>query len=300
VTTHRAFDWIILILLVVIWGSAYAAMKIAVEHISPLWNTAARLWIAVATLGLVLAVSRQPLPSLSDRAWAFYALNGLVGMAVPFALFATAAVALPSAVNAICNGASPIFTAGLAHLLLAGEKLTRRKAAGVGLGFVGLLALVAPRMSQGFNVETLALAAALGGAGLYAVSNIITKRAPPVPSRVGAFMFCAWGAAFATLNAVVLGPAPTWPPMSSLLAVTALGVFSTGLATVGYVFLIQRRGPLFTSMSIYLAPIWATIIGVALMHERPSWTAFAALALILAGVALTTTAPRAKAASAQP
>jgi drug/metabolite transporter (DMT)-like permease len=295
-TTHRAFDWMVLVLLVVVWGSAFAVMKIAVEHISPLWNTAARLWIAVATLGVVRAASRQPLPSLSDRAWLFYAANGLVGMAVPFALFATAATTLPSAVNAICNGASPIFTAGLAHLLLADGKLTRRKAAGVALGFVGLLALVAPRMSHGLNIETLALAAALGGAALYAVSNIITKSSPPVPSSVGAFMFCAWGAVFATLNAAVLGPAPTWPPMSSLLAVTALGVFPTGLATVGYVFLIQRRGPLFTSMSIYLAPIWATAIGVLLMHERPSWTAFAALALILSGVALTTMPARARAA----
>lgn len=291
-TTPRTTDWAILFLLVVIWGSAFAGVKIAVAHIPPLWVTAGRLWVAVATLGVVLAVSRQRLPSLSDAAWKFYAVNGLIGMAIPFAMFATAAATLPSAVAAICNGATPLFTAGLAHLLLENDRLTPRKIAGVGLGFVGLLVLVAPRLSHGMNIETLALSAALGGAALYAVSNIITKRSPPVPSSVGAFMFCGWGAVFATLNALVLSPPPSWPPMSSLLAVTGLGVLPTGLATVGYVFLVHRRGPTFTTMAIYMAPIWATFLGVAVMHERPPATAFAALALILAGVALATSARR--------
>jgi drug/metabolite transporter (DMT)-like permease len=77
-----------------------------------------------------------------------------------------------------------------------------------------------------------------------------------------------------------------------------LGVFSTGLATVGYVFLIQRRGPLFMSMSIYLAPCLATALGMAALGERPGWPAFAALALILAGVGLATTGGRRAAATA--
>jgi drug/metabolite transporter (DMT)-like permease len=63
---------------------------------------------------------------------------------------------------------------------------------------------------------------------------------------------------------------------------------------VGYVFLIQRRGPLFMSMSIYLAPCIATMLGMAALRERPGWPAFAALGLILVGVALVTVAPRAK------
>ncbi|MBI5942610.1 MAG: EamA family transporter, partial [Caulobacterales bacterium] len=73
------------------------------------------------------------------------------------------------------------------------------------------------------------------------------------------------------------------------------GIFSSGIGTVGWVWLIQRRGAVFTSMTVYLLPIWALILGMGLMHERPGWSAFAALALILSGVALTT-APGRKAA----
>ena len=289
----KAFDWLVLAVLVAIWGSGFAALKLATAHITPIWNSAARIAIAVVTLAVVMAVQRQKLPPFGHPAWKAYAVIGFFGMAVPFVLFAFASQRLPSAIVAICNGASPIFTGLLAHLFIAGgDRLTGRKAAGVALGFAGLVTLVAPRLMNGVTVETLALAAALFGAALYAVSNIVTRQAPAVSSTAGALMMCLWSLVFAGSAAVALEPLPPWPPLSSLLAVIALGVFSTGLATVGYVFLIQRRGPLFMSMSIYLAPCWATALGMAALGERPGWPAFTALALILGGVALVTMAPR--------
>ncbi|MDZ4372285.1 MAG: DMT family transporter [Phenylobacterium sp.] len=289
----RTFEWLVLAVLVAIWGSGFAALKIATEHIDPAWNTAARLAIASATLAIVMGVQRQRLPAASHPAWRAYAVIGLVGMAVPFVLFAFAAQRLPSAIVAICNGASPIFTALLAHAFVAGDRLTWARAFGVGLGFAGLVVLVAPRLGGGLTVEAVAVTAALVGAALYAVSNIVTRRAPVVSSTAGALMMCLWALAFALGAALVLEPVPTvLPPWPAVLAVAALGVFSTGLATVGYVFLIQRRGPLFMSMSIYLAPCLATGVGMAALGERPGWPAFAALGLILIGVGFVTWTPR--------
>lgn len=284
-----AFDWLVLAALVVIWGSGFAALKVATAHIDPAWNTVGRIAIASATLAVVLVLQRQSLPSLRHPAWRAYALIGFFGMAFPFVLFAYASQQLPSAVVAICNGASPIFTALLAHLFVAGDRLSWRKAFGVGLGFAGLVTLVAPRLVGGVTVEAAAVVAALSGAALYAVANIATRRAPEVSSTAGALMMCLWALVFALTAAPLLDPIPdTWPPWPAVLAVAALGVFSTGLATVGYVFLIQRRGPLFMSMSIYLAPCLATALGMAALGERPGWPAFAALALILTGVGVVT------------
>jgi drug/metabolite transporter (DMT)-like permease len=292
----RAFDWLVLAALVAIWGSGFAALKIATAHIDPLWNTATRIAIASATLGVVLAVQGQRLPPLRHPAWRAYALIGFFGMAFPFMLFAFASQRLPSAIVAICNGGSPIFTGLLAHLFIAGDRLSARKAGGVALGFAGLVTLVAPRLAEGVTIESLALAAALFGALLYAISNVITRQAPTVSSTAGALMMCLWALVFSGLAAGLFErPPTTLPPLSALLAVSALGVFSTGLATVGYVFLIQRRGPLFMSMSIYLAPCLATLLGMAALGERPGWPAFTALALILTGVALVTAPPRARA-----
>ena len=285
-TRPRPSDWIVLAALVVIWGTGFAALKIAVAHIHPLWNTVFRIWIGVATLAVVIRFQRVSLPPLRDPAWRFYAVTGLIGMSVPFALFAYAAQHIPSAVNSMCNGASPIFTAALAHVFVADDRLTLRKAAGVGLGFVGLVVLVAPKLSGGMSLEAWGLVTALAGAWLYSFANVLIKRSPPVPASVGALMMCLWAGVYAIPTAVFLAPPPTAPPLSSLLAASALGVFSTALASIGYVYLIQRRGPLFMSMAIYVAPLWAVLLGVLFLGERPGWTAFAALGLILAGVGL--------------
>lgn len=291
-TSSKAFDWAVLALLVLWWGSSFAVLKIATAHIPPLWNTAARLVVAIPVLGLVLASRGQPLPPLREPVWRAYALIGFIGMAVPFALYAFSAQRLPSAVNAICNGAAPIFTGLLAHAFVASDRLTARKAGGVLLGFAGLVVLVAPRFAEGMTIETAGLIAALVGAVLYAAANVLTRTAPPTPAAVGALMMCLCAAPCALAAAVVFEPLPPWPPLSSLLAVTALGVVSTALGTIGYVFLIHRRGPLFMSMGIYLAPIGATGLGVLALGERPGWPAFAALGLILSGVALVTLTPR--------
>src|SRR3990167_6421588 len=142
----QPIDWLVMAFLVIAWGSAFAALKIAVEYISPVWNAALRLWIAVATLAVALAIQRQKLPPPSDPAWRFYAVVGMVGMAAPFVLFAYAAQSLPSAVNAMCNGASPIFTAALAHVFVAGDRLDLQRRAGVGLGFAGVGGVSAPQL----------------------------------------------------------------------------------------------------------------------------------------------------------
>ncbi len=287
-TRPRPSDWIVLALLVVVWGSAFAALKVAVAHIHPLWNTVFRIWIGVATLAVVLGLRRQAIPPPRDPAWRVYAITGFVGMSAPFAMFAYAAQHIPSAVNSMCNGASPIFTAMLAHMFVAGDRLTPARAAGVGLGFLGLAVLVAPELAGGVSLEATGLVVAIAGAGLYSFANVLIKRSPSVTPTVGALMMCLWAGLFALITAAVLAPPPTWPPLSSLLAVTALGIFPTALASIGYVYLIQRRGPLFMSMAIYLAPLWATLLGVVFLGERPGLPAFAALGLILGGVALTT------------
>jgi drug/metabolite transporter (DMT)-like permease len=293
--TNKRLDWLVLGILVITWGSAFAGLKIAVEGIHPFWVSAIRLWVAALTLWLLGAARGEQMPRLSlgrDSPWPAYALLGLLGFAAPFFMFSTAAQSLPSAVNAICNGASPVFTVALAHVFLADERMTMQKAVGVGLGFAGMLTLVGPRLIGGATLEAGFLALAIGAAALYAASNILMRKAPPFTSTVGALMMCLTGAVFATLGALVLEGPPPAPPLVPLLVTIALGVASSGLGTVGWVWLIQRRGAVFTSMTVYLLPVWATIIGVGLMGERPGWSAFAALALILGGVALTNAPPR--------
>ena len=102
---------------------------------------------------------------------------------------------------------------------------------------------------------------------------------PPRPFRLRI-------AAFITLVLALFAAVPSG-------AVLFLGVGPTGLASAGWVWLVHRRGALFGSMPTYLSPVWATLLGVAVLGERPGGAAYAALALILAGVAAASRTPRA-------
>jgi len=253
VQSRARIDWVVLGVLVIIWGSAFAGLKSAVGGIHPFWVSAFRLWVATFTLWIVSASRGEQLPAVTlDRhgVWFAYAMLGLVGFAAPFFMFSMAAKSLPSAVNAICNGASPVFTVVMAHLFLHDEKLTPRRLLGVALGFAGLLVLVGPRLTSGATLEAGALGLAIGAAVLYAASNIMMRKTPQVSSTVGALMMCLTGAILATIGALVLSGPPPMPPVWPLAVTVVLGIFSSGLGTVGWVWLIQRRGAVVTSMTV--------------------------------------------------
>lgn len=296
-------DWAVLAALVVVWGSAFAVLKGAVAVWPPAWVVVGRLWFGAATLLALMLALRERTPPLRPRpdpVWSWYAGVGILGTAVPFLLFAFASTALPSAVVAICSGATPVFTALLAHALVAGERLTRQRALGVALGFAGIATLVGPGVLAAVgpqvasSVGAFALIGGLLGAIGYASGGILTRRAPEVAATTGAFIFCLAGALFATPLALLQAGPPDWPGWPTALGVLFLGVGPTGVASAGWVWLVKRRGPVFGSLATYLSPVWATLVGVALLGERPGWTAYAALGLILAGVAVASrAAPRA-------
>ena len=279
-------DWAILLILVVIWGSAFAGLKIAALEVSPAWVAAGRLIVATIVLAALAQATGERFPPLSQtRTWRVYALIGAFGTAAPFFLFAWAAGRMDSTIVAICNGGSPFFTAVFAAFML-GDRMGARSIVGLALGFAGLLVLASPGLTQGATAQALGVAAGLVGAAGYAYANVVTKTAPPVGPIVAAAMFCLAGAVVSTPIAALTSPLPVDVSMAAWTSVIGLGLFPTGIASVLYVMLIRRRGPLFTAYTTYLTPLWAVLVGVVLLQERPGPETALALALVLAGMAV--------------
>jgi len=68
--------------------------------------------------------------------------------------------------------------------------------------------------------------------------------------------------------------------------VGVLGVFGTALPTLIFFRLVASAGPTFYALINYMIPVWAVIIGALFLDERPEWSAYVALALILSGIAV--------------
>jgi len=294
-----ALSWAALLLLVVIWGSTFAGIRIGVETISPAWLVTGRLLSGAIFLGVWILVTgvfgRKPraeaTPRVGRAAIGWFALIGIAATAAPFVLYAHAAESIGSAVMAICNGATPFATVILAHMF-TGDRLSVRRIAGVMLGFLGLVVLVLPEFGKEQSAGLIGILLAIVGAWLYAVGNIGTRLAPRVSPIISSFWIVALAGVSALGYAIVAEPFPQAASLNSMIAMIVLGLLPTAFAMFVYVWLIQRAGPVFVSFTTYLSPLWATGLGVLFLSEQLQWSMVGALALILAGVAVANRRPR--------
>jgi drug/metabolite transporter (DMT)-like permease len=288
---------------VLIWGSTYAVVRIAVRTIDPVWLIAGRqggaailiaAWLGVTQLlsGSRRAGGAAAYEAVSARAVFWFSLVGIVFNALPLTLYALAAKSTPSAVLAICNGGTPIFTALAAHVIFHDDRFTPRRAIGVALGFGGLLVLVGPELAKGASASAVGLALAIVGALLYAGSGIGARFAPRISPTASTLIIMLSGAVVALPAALVAAPFPAAASAESILALVALAAIPSAFAFVIWIWLIQRTGAVFVSLTNYLMPLWAAVLGVAFMHETIGWAAGLALALIFAGVAIASRKPK--------
>jgi drug/metabolite transporter (DMT)-like permease len=289
-----ALNWTLLFILVLIWGSTFAGIRIAVETISPVWVVSGRLTSGTIFLALMLliqrAIDKRPRADAREKVTAahiyIFSIVGICFTAIPFILYAIAAKTTGSAVMAICNGATPSVTAIAAHLVLK-DRLTPRRVIGVAMGFLGLAVLVWPEAQKGFEGSSLfGIILAIIGAALYSGGNVGTRMAPKLSPIYSSLLMIGAGAIAALIIAFVLEPFPEAAGVKSITAVILLGLLPTAFAMALYVWLIQRSGAVFVSFTTYLSPLWATFLGVTFLSEPLHWSMIGALALILAGVAV--------------
>jgi drug/metabolite transporter (DMT)-like permease len=221
------------------------------------------------------------------RIWQHLAVVALVQNAVPFFLFAWGEQYIDSALAAILNGTTPLFTLLLAHVFTSDDRMTPTKVVGTLVGFGGLLILIGPSLLAGVQATTLGLLAVTLASACYGVAIIYSRRhlrgLPPLVAPTTQLLLAALF--LLPLSLVVEQPfflsVPSWPAFGSLLALSILG---TALAFVVYYRLLERVSATYLSMVTYLVPIFGVILGVLVLNEKLSWNVYVGCALILVGV----------------
>lgn len=273
-------EWGLLVAVAVMWGSSFLLIKIGLEDFPP--ATVAWLRVAFGSAALtLLPAARVPLRHRSDRG--LVALLGLVWMAVPFLLFAYAEVHISSALAGMINGSAPLFTAALAALWFRRSPGTALLV-GLAVGFAGVLLLGLPNVDGRASLTGLLMV--LGAAACYGVAFNLTG---PLQGRNGALPVI-WRAQLFSL--VLLAPvglpglARATPTVPGVAAMVALGALGTGLAYVLFTVLAGRVGGTRASITTYLIPVVALVLGVALAGEAVAPLSVGGIALVLAGAYL--------------
>jgi drug/metabolite transporter (DMT)-like permease len=291
----RPAEWALLATLTALGGSSFTFIHAAIETVPPALVAVGRLWIAAIALYAVMRAKGRRFPSFLvqtksgprlHRLWAWMMAVGMVGYSVPFLIFPWAQQYVESGLAGVYMAFMPLWTLGLAYLF-ADENLTPQRIAGFLMGFAGVLILMGPEVIAGVAGSSLAAQAGLLLATLlYAASAVLSRRAPAARPRVFSAGIVLMGAVFATpaLFFTPLDPA-AWSA-KSIASVVILGLGPTALAGVIIIMIIRRAGASFMALANYVTPVIAVILGALLFHERLDPTAFFALAVIFAGVAV--------------
>ena len=280
-------DWLSLLALTVLWGSAFFFNELALASFSPAVLVAGRILIATLLICGYLRLTGETLPR-AGRAWLPMVVLAVFGNVLPFHLIAWAQLHITSSLAGILMAVMPLFVLTLAHFFIPGARLTASRLAGFVVGFAGVTVIIGPEFLRGLagNTALLGTMAALGAALSYSISTIYARRlgaGDPVRRAAGMLIVASILAAPAALIEL---PAIAVPSLASVVALAVLGLLATGFATLLYFRLVQGPGPTFLSFVNYLVPAWAVIAGGLLLDEELSISVFLGLALILSGIGL--------------
>jgi drug/metabolite transporter (DMT)-like permease len=214
-----------------------------------------------------------------------------VNSALPFVLYAVAALALTTALMSVFNATVSIWAALIAWLWLK-ERLDPLRWLGLAIGVVGVVGLSwgkADFRPGEHGVSAAAgVAACLAATWLYGLgANVSRRRLQGVPPLAVAAGSQAAAALALAVPGLWLWPA-TPPGATAWAAALALSLLCTGLAYILYFRLLARTSAAAATSVTFLIPPFALLWGYVALGEVPTGAMLAGCALILLGTALAT------------
>jgi drug/metabolite transporter (DMT)-like permease len=285
-------DIVKMLCLGLIWGTSFLFIKVGVTEIPPAMIGAGRLGIAAILVYLVLRSRGIKLPGPSTnkdykRLWRDIAIVGFFNNAIPFVLIPWGEQYITSSLASILNATMPIFTILVAHFMTRDDRFTIGKVAGVVLGFIGVVVLIGPDLTDLRQAQAQGELAIIIASISYAVASVYARERlrgqQPIAMAGGQLM-----AGFLWTLPIALATAhftavPSWQAIGS---VVVLGLMCTGIAYILFYSLLMKNNASLVSMVTYINPFTAVLWGALLLHEALGAATFGGLVLICIGISL--------------
>ena len=277
-----------LVLMGAIWGAVFPITKIAVSTgYKPFGIMVWQMAIAFG-LSTLLLVLRGKRPHFRRRDLPVYIGVALLGTVLPNWFSYTASAQLPAGIISIIIALVPLFSMPIS-LAMGFEKLSVLRVLGALCGAAAIAILIGPDASLpdpskiGF-VLVMAVAPLLYGMEANFLTYMGDRGLEAVQVLFGATVIgLLFSVPLAALSGQNITPLQAWAPQHWAIVV---GAALNWAAYVGYVWLIRRAGPVFSSQVAYLVTGWGVVISMLMLGERYSVWVWGALGLMLLGVAL--------------
>ena len=267
-----------------LWGASFMLIRIASPLLGPNVLAALRIGVATLTLAVLMRTMRHRWPL---KHWRELALLGALSVALPFLLFARAALYLPAGYSALLNTTAVLFGI-FAAAWLKEDTLTLRKLLGCVCGFVGVALIVGLGPVKLSPEVILAALACIGASACYGISTPLMKRA------IGRMQPLEIAAGIHGVSLIMLLPGAVWSwPQAqftpgALAAVAVMGVVTSGLAYWLHIRILAHVSPVAAMSPTFLIPIFGVTWGHLFLGEELSRGIYLGGALVLLASALVT------------
>ncbi len=271
-----------------VWGASFLFIAVALVGMSPVQVAAGRALLGAITLGLIVLVTRDRLPSWGPI-WGHLAVVGVTFCVLPYLLFAWAQQYVASGLASVYNATTPIMTAVLAALVFRVERLARAQVAGIVVGVVGVIVIIGPWRGIEFGGDLVPQLAMLAATACYGFSLSYMRRFL-ADSGVSAVSFTFVYIVIAAVVLLALTPLVGAEQMSLdwrvVGAMVLLGAFGTGFAYVWNQNVVRTWGATRASTVTYITPVVGVVLGIVVLGEVLQWNEPLGALLVIVGVLL--------------
>ena len=279
----RLIDYTLLVILALIWASAFFNIKIATESFGPITIAFLRVFFGSIPVLLLCFYKKIKIEAFS-KDWYWFAIIGFVNLVLPFFLIAYGVKSVQSNLAAILMSTTPLSSTILGHFYTKNEKFNLVKTFGILIGFSGIIYLFSDNLLINDSNFISALLILLGST-CYVVGGVLTLKISKKKNENVTGSILIW--AILILIPFVYFIEKPWnsvPSIESTISVVYLGMVSTGVAWLLRFKILKDNGLIFQSQVSYLIPIFGTILSYIFLKEIITPKVLLSLLAVVVGI----------------
>ena len=279
----KLLDYILLVLLALIWASAFFNIKIATYSFGPVTIAFLRVFFGAIPVLLLCYYKDIKIEAFSND-WYWFALIGFINLVAPFFLIAYGIKSVQSNLAAILMSTTPLSSTVLGHFYTKNEKFNFIKTFGILIGFSGILYLFSDNLLIDENNFVSALLILLGST-CYVIGGVLTLKISKKKNENVTGSILIWATIILIpLVSFIEQPWNVSPRLDSTISVIYLGLVSTGLAWLLRFRILVNNGLIFQSQVSYLIPIFGTILSYIFLKELITTKVLISLIAVSVGI----------------
>ena len=279
----KLLDYLLLILLALIWASAFFNIKIATYSYGPITIAFLRIFFGAIPVVLLCFYKKIKIEAFS-KDWLWFASIGIINLVIPFFLIAYGVQKVQSNLAAILMATTPLSATILAHFFTNNEKINLIKSIGILIGFFGIVFLFSDNILINENNLTYALMILLGST-FYVIGGLLTIKISNKKNENVTASILIWATIFLIpITVFIEKPWNLNPSIDSTISVIYLGIFATGFAWLLRFRILKNNGLVFQAQVAYLIPIFGIILGYIFLKELITPKVIVAVVAVIVGI----------------